>query len=92
MKKTVFIVAVLVIIAACSAVAIIEYNNHKVTLAASQTSQVEQAQQTMELHDAVNTKNLQLANDATALANKRRLQLCAVIKTTKVIYDPTLCQ
>lgn len=56
MKKLIFVLSSLVIVAACFSIAVIEYNNHKTTVAASRTSQVQTALNTLKLHDAVNAK------------------------------------
>lgn len=89
--------ASLLILTGCSAIAIIEYNNHKVTKEASQTSQVQAAVHNLELHDAVNAKAVsdlqsKLASSDTQFKTDQSA-LCQFIiaHTPKTVTVPSEC-
>lgn len=89
--------ASILIVAGCSAVAIIEYNNHKITKEASQTSQVQAAMNTLKLHDAVNTKAVadlqtQLASANTQfIADQKGLCQFIIQHVPKTVTVPSEC-
>lgn len=97
MKKVVFFVASFLIVAACFVVAVVEYNNHKTTVAAKQTSLVQQAENNLKLHDAVNAANVANLNKQLATANTQfktdQQQLCQFIlaHTVKGVTVPSEC-
>lgn len=85
MKTTVFVIFSILVILAGFSIAIVEYNNHKVTKAAAVNSAVEQANATLKLHDQVNATNLANATVQITTLNTQKTTLCTQIKGAKLV-------
>lgn len=85
MKITIFVIASILIVVGCTGVAIVEYNNHKITKTAAVNSAVEQANATLKLHDAVNATNLANATTQITTLTTQKTVLCTQIKGAKLV-------
>lgn len=92
MKKLVLTTLAVLVLLGFTAYAVVKYDRHKQQVKVAQTNQVTQLRAELKLHDAVNAKDLQLTQADLSAANAKHTQLCAVLKTTKAVYSPTLCQ
>lgn len=90
MKKSIFIVVSLLIVLACFSVAVVEYHNHKVTQVAAVNSAVKTANDTLRVHDAVNARNMLLANNQIVTLQNQKATICVQVKTAKLVQP--LCQ
>jgi hypothetical protein len=91
-KKLMFIIPLLLIILISVAVAAERHNQAEEQRKARETQIIADAHKLIKIQEQVSNSNLRIANDKLNVEHAKRVQICAIIKPSKLVYPVTLCQ